>query len=313
MYASALKKKPEFDLAQFNKKPVSISHFRINKNYENNNVVMNNKTVIHDSNVTSDGFKRIDIPDTLDINSLANVAAEQLVSFKGKVMNLTGPKTFQTQKGNFRKQEGFVIDQTASMRIVLWGDYVNELHEDATYNFTGLQLKQVDAEKYVNTPKGNYFKYEETTAFEEPLPGIQDLSMMRNIDITVDIIGVTSVTKYHACRACNRKLSMLNDSTKVGTCTHCKMMQKSTSETANWFAKLYMQESSNAVNKLTLTANNFILTKMPDFAHLDFHLTTVEQMIEHLLNITAMPITYDPTSRKILDINVEAPVEDELQ
>ena len=137
--------------------------------------------------------------------------------------------------------------------------------------------------------------------------------MMRNIDITVNIIGVTSVTKYNACRACNCKLSMLNDSTKVGTCTHCKMMQKATSVTANWFATLYMQESSNAVNKLTLTANNFILTKMPDFAHLDFHLTTEEQMIEHHLNITATPITYDPTSRKILDINVEAPVEDELQ
>ena len=146
-------KKPEFDLAQFNKKPVSISHFRINKNYGNDNVVMNNKTVIHDSNVTSDEFKCIDIPDTLDINSLANVAAEQLVSFKGKVMKLTEPKTFQTQKGNSRKQEGFVIDPTASMRIVLWGDYVNGLHEGATYNFTGLRLKQVGGEKYVNTQK----------------------------------------------------------------------------------------------------------------------------------------------------------------
>ena len=88
---------------------------------------MNNKTVISDSILKEEEFKRIDIPDTLDINSLNKVAPEQLVSFKAKVVNISGTKQFQTLKGQFVKQEGFLFDPTGSIRIVLWGDYVGQL------------------------------------------------------------------------------------------------------------------------------------------------------------------------------------------
>ena len=92
----------------------------MNNNFGNDNVVMNNKTQIGDSTLTEKEFKRVDIPDTLDIISLTNVAPEQLVSFKAKVVNLGGVKHFETQKGTFTKQEGFLIDPTGSTRIVLW-------------------------------------------------------------------------------------------------------------------------------------------------------------------------------------------------
>ena len=60
-------KKSEFDFAQFNKKPIVLKNFKVNNNFGNDNVVMNNKTQIGDSTLTEKEFKRVDIPDTLDI------------------------------------------------------------------------------------------------------------------------------------------------------------------------------------------------------------------------------------------------------
>ena len=300
-------KKSEFDLAQFNKKPIVLKNFKVNNNFGNDNVVMNNKTQIGDSTLTEKEFKRVDIPDTLDIISLTNVAPEQLVSFKAKVVNLGGVKHFETQKGTFTKQEGFLIDPTGSTRIVLWGDYVGQLQQDMTYSFSGLRLKQIDGEKYVNTPKGNYFKFEISTAFDQTLPEVENVSQMINIDVTIDVIGVTSLTKSHSCRACKRRLDIPNEKSVYGKCSNCKMRQKVSAATASWFTKLYVQESCNRNNKLALTANSFILSKIHSLGDLDFHLVTEDEMMERLLDITSLSITYDPTNKKVIDVaeNIE--------
>ena len=79
------KKKSEFDLAHFDTKPVALKNFKIKNNYGNDNIMMSNKTLNSDSILKEEEFKRIDIPDTLGINSLNKVAPEQLVSFKPKL------------------------------------------------------------------------------------------------------------------------------------------------------------------------------------------------------------------------------------
>ena len=257
-----------------------VRNFKINKNYGNDNVIMNQRTVITESTMNNEEFQCIDVPDTLDIASFSNVAPEQIVSFKAKIVNLSGEKKFDTQKGCFVKQEAFAVDPTGTIRIVLWGDYVNQLKQDVTYNLTGLRLKQADGEKYVNTPKGNYFHFKETADFPNELPNAEDVPVLRNIQITANVVGVTSLTKFHCCSACNRKLSLENASSKIGQCTHCKMTQKVANASTNWFVKLFIEESTKLSNKVTLTATQFQPRKFKKRAHVDFHLATEETITE---------------------------------
>ena len=230
------------------------------------------------------------------------VAPEQLVSFKGKVVNISGTKQFETQKGHFIKQEAFLIDPTGSIRIILWGDYVGQLQEAATYAFRGLHLKQVDGEKYVNTPRGDYFKSEVVAPFEDTLPQVENVSRMKNVDMTVDVIGVTTLTKSHCCRACGRKLQVQSDKNSYENCSNCKMRQKISASTANWYTKVFVHDCSNASTKLSLSVNTFILKKVTQLAHLDFHTATEYDMMESLLYITALQLTYDLITKKIVDI-----------
>ena len=221
---------------------------------------MNNKTVISDSILKEEEFKRIDISDTLGINSLNKVAPGQLVSFKAKVVNISGTKQFQTQKGQFIKQEAFLFDPTGSIRIILWGDYVGQLQDAVTYAFSGLRLKQVDGEKYVNTPRGDYFKSQLVAPFEDTLPQVENVSQLKNVDMTVDAIGVTTLTKSHCCKACGHKLQIQSDKRSYGSCSNCNMGQKISASTANWYTKLFVHDCSNASTKLSLSANSFTLS-----------------------------------------------------
>ena len=279
-----------------------LKNFKTKNNYGNDSLIMNNKTLISDSIVKEEEFKRIDIPDTLDINSLNKVAPEQLVSFKAKVVNISGTKQFRTQKGHFIKQEAFLIDPTGSIKVILWRDYVGQLQEAATYAFSGLRLKQVDGEKYVNTPRGDYFKSEVVSPFEDTLPQVENVSQMKNVGMTVDVIGVTTLTKSHCCRACGRKLQIQSDKSSYGNCSNCNMRQKISASTANWYTKVFLHDCSNPSTKLSLSANTFVLMKVTQLAHLDFHTATEDDMTESLLDITALQLTYDPITKKIVGI-----------
>ena len=201
-----------------------LKNFKIKNSYGNYNIIMNNKTVISDSILKEEEFKRIDIPDTVDINSLNKVAPEQLVSFKAKVVNISGTKQFQTQKGQFVKQEGFLFDPTGSIRIVTVGRLCGQLQEAVTDAFSALRLKQVDGEKYVNTPRGDYFKSQLVAPFEDTLPQVENVSQLKSVDMTVDVIVVTTLSKSNCCRACGHKLKNQSDKSSYGSCSNCQLV-----------------------------------------------------------------------------------------
>ncbi len=75
----------------------------------------------------------------LSVTSLASlnqVSAEQLVTVKAKVAKVSGSKKISSQRGSsghLTKQEIVIVDSTASMKVILWEQFVDCLEVDQTY------------------------------------------------------------------------------------------------------------------------------------------------------------------------------------
>lgn len=63
---------------------------------------------------------------TFQHTTLQKIVAEQLVSLKAQVVQLSGVKILHTQhNGTLKKQEALVRDAASSTKIDLWENYVN--------------------------------------------------------------------------------------------------------------------------------------------------------------------------------------------
>ena len=95
---------------------------------------------------------------TVPISSLAQVAAEQLVTVKAEVTHVSGVKKIPTLRhGVLSKQEVTIRDPTSSIKVILWESWVNSLQSNTTYLLQNLKVKTNKNERYLNTKKMKSF------------------------------------------------------------------------------------------------------------------------------------------------------------
>ena len=87
------------------------------------------------------------------IASLSEVAPDQLVAIKGCVTHLSATKSVVLQGDPVRKQECYLSDPSAYIKLILWGKHADTIEENGTYFFNKVRLKVAKGERYVNTPK----------------------------------------------------------------------------------------------------------------------------------------------------------------
>lgn len=78
----------------------------------------------------------------ISLSAIHNLAGEQLISIKGQTTSISGVKIITTQfSGKTKKQELIVRDNTAWVKVVLWGNHVDSLQLNKTYIFKNLRVK----------------------------------------------------------------------------------------------------------------------------------------------------------------------------
>ena len=110
-----------------------------------------------------------------NISSLQKVAAEQVVSIKAEVVQISGSKFIHTQRyGSLKKQEVIIRDNTSCTKVVLWEEYVDCLEINKTYLLCNLRVKGNKSEKYLNNAKTEKFTFKETEPFTQPLVQVHE-------------------------------------------------------------------------------------------------------------------------------------------
>eukprot|EP00794_Sanderia_malayensis_P013244 gene13244-14604_t len=165
----------------------------------------------------------LDTSDTLQISTLSNVALEELVTLKGCIKKLSAVKKIHTQRGPLNKQEGYLVDPSGYIKIVFWEDQVLTVQEGNTYYLTQLRVKKMNNELYVNTAKSGS-TIEEVSAYEEPLPEINDIDSLTSITTSAEIMVVISINNYKSCYICSRRVT-LHDQQLIANHAKCPLRQ----------------------------------------------------------------------------------------
>ena len=287
-------KKGTLDALSEQKSPVKIKKFSISNRYGRDDVVINNNTTTTPSTAT---FDYVSQDDVITINSLRQVVPEQLVCIKGNIVQLTSTKTVVLQTSHVKKQEGYIADPTGYMKIILWGSHTDAVEEGLTYVFNKLRVKVSQNQMYLNTPK----QEEEcviTSAepFTKPLPSIDEQSTTK--DIVASIVGVYGINKYKACHMCSKKVTTKE---KLSTCDNCKLSQKTSMCTTQWFLRICAETKCRPVENIRLTLYNDVATKLFGLCKLEGELTE-DNIIESILELDDVTILYDTQSHKLIDI-----------
>lgn len=148
---------------QNEKSPVKITKYRTSNKYGREDIVIEKTTIVNTINAeNAPEYKELDLSPVPTITSLNQVSAEQLVTLKANVAKVNGSKIITTSSRNptsqLKKQDVIIVDPTASMRLILWEEYIDCLETNKTYLFKNLRLKQDSAgNKFLNTPKSDMF------------------------------------------------------------------------------------------------------------------------------------------------------------
>ena len=102
------------------------------------------------------------------------------------------------------------MDPTASMKVILWEQFIDCLEVEQTYILKNLRLKQDGGSKYLNTPNSDMFSFEKVEEFIEPV--VENVQVLSTLDVFVSLLEVESNSAYHACRKCGKKTSSKNNS-----------------------------------------------------------------------------------------------------
>ena len=294
-------KKSQFDLAQATLNPVMIDKYRVNMRAGQENIIFDCSSILRDSTIDRTTFQPTVVPDNLTISQISQVAPEQIItSLKAKLVALKPTKRFQTAKGHFTKQEGYIADPTGTFKIIFWGDYCDQLTESTTYVLKRLRLKTMDGQLYLNTPKGDLFSFNTAEPFVEELPQVDHLDSLNIVTSFISVLGVTSVTKLLLCISCKKKVDIHNP--RTAQCSSCGMKQKLSSAVIHWFVKLYCQHCEEQDIQIHLTCTHFTLQNFPQLADVDFCSITEEELTDELLLVDSVKVTYDKFDKKIIDV-----------
>ena len=218
-------KRTTLEKHQADKSPVKISNIKFSSNYGKENVVDQSSKI---STIDDVGFQYTQMapPSVISLLALNQVSSEQLVTSKAKAAKVTGLKKTTTSRNpnsQLMKQELVIVDPTASVKVILWEQFVDCLKEGQTYVFKNLRLKcENNGSMYLNTPKSNEFSFEECQEFAETV--VADVQLVSSVEVCASIIGVESISTYQACLKCGKKAVAARG--KLLKCESCHMLQK---------------------------------------------------------------------------------------
>ena len=288
--------KETLDALSEQKSPVKIKKFSISQRYGRDDVVINKYTTITPSTTT---FDYVSQDDMITINSLRQVAPEQLVCIKGNVVRLSSTKTVVLQTSHVKKQEGYIADPTGYIKIIFWGSHTDAIEEGLTYVFNKLRVKVSQNQMYLNTPKQeDECVITSAEPFDKPLPTVEEQSTTK--EIVASILGVYGINQYKSCRSCSKKVTV---KANLSFCEHCKLSQKTSKCSTQWFLRLYVETTSRPVENIRLTLYNDVANKLFTLCNLEGE-PTEDQIIESILELDDMKIVYDAQSHKLIDIEL---------
>ena len=241
----------------------------------------------------------------VNILSILNLAPEQLILVKGKVLKMSGVKIQTTRFGKLQKQDVIIADSTAHIKLVLWGEYVNTLQLNKTYTLKNVRVKPTRFEHFLNTPKNEDFNAVEATEYTTPVVEYED-EVDTTCMINATILGVKQASKALCCSGCQKRdVEIINPNKAICRSHSCQLQQRPSSCTTHWALRLLLKPdkgSKNILLRLDHNATEALLHVLhPNY---QLGLATEDEIVVTLLENyqTSFAFTYDSLTSQVSSI-----------
>lgn len=202
-----------------------------------------------------------------------------------------------------RKQKVMLRDPSGTMKLILWGKYVDLLVVNETYKLENLKLKVYNEQRYLNTPKDEQFICSETDQFQQQLP--EPGQVIDTPSITGVVSGIKDITNMRACTSCGKKVIPYQSSETLGQCEGCNLIQILASCDVHWSLRLLLKASDGSKRVISVYNKQLLQLLNVLVVNLELNSVTEEQLTVALLqNNTELCISYNPSNNKMLDVQI---------
>eukprot|EP00794_Sanderia_malayensis_P008386 gene8386-9285_t len=264
-------KKRCFEEASFKKSPVKIKKFMKDKAAHSTDIIMNEKVIVQE--LPSLNFECHDlVPKELNIQKLAEVSPQQMVTLKAKVCNLQKETTIlQYSKNPLKKRDGLLVDPFGNIKIVFWK--------------MTLML----------------WRKERPVEFEEDLQYPQTLPQeMITATVTGEIIGIQKCVLNFCCFKCSKVIPDCSGSTLV-QCKHCHMKQKTKNCNKQWYMNAVVGDEDK---KVSLNFYHDIVITLLGIVKPDADVHDEEEASDLFFSMSSITCLYNESTRAVQSVDI---------
>ena len=240
------------------------------------------------------------------LHKVASLNDKQIISVKGAVTLCPEYVQQVTTKNGATiniLDRCVITDNTATVRLVLWGHTVNEVTNHASYIITNVRVKNFDSTNYLTTISSTVIT---TTEDRFPLPTAQAFNDF--FDPTTIFVRQISLVdnfkRWFSCTNCARSLSQPTSITTTATakCPSCKATQRISSCNTKTSVRIAVRRDNNN-DLIWLTAFNPIFKQMLEHPPGDVSLQSPEEEIySQLFKLENFTVEYSEASSVIKNI-----------
>ena len=206
------KSKKRTALEELNMSPVKITCFR--KNMKSGDYIMDHDTVI--SPETQLDFQPLNMQE-LKLKDVEKCAIESMITVTAKVRS----KSTITKKNGLPYQVIAVSDDSASIRLILWKDYVNSCEQSKTYVFSNIKVKR--DKEYGHVFLGTAYGNDTIITEAEDIGKVSTAESSSMVQVgekhyTGDVVSIGRITRLIQCANCPKKVEKVDG---LYTCVPC--------------------------------------------------------------------------------------------
>ena len=151
------------------------------------------------------------------VENVTTAKVQQQVNLKGRITFQGNNETLIAKEKTLKKQEAYLTDYTASIRLVLWEDDIKKVTSGQSY-----QLMKVRVRLYNDAPYVTLNKQSTINPAQLKVTGSDDQEAKSEHELKTVLLpadGVQSITRYLSCNSCKTRIEEKDK--KVLKCAQC--------------------------------------------------------------------------------------------
>ena len=238
-------------------------------------------------------FPKQELPTTFNVSTAKSIAPGQEITLSAKIVHLYPPKTVGAK--NLKLQNGIVADPSGTIKLNLWGGFVNTVTKGDTVKFINVRVyrDKVNNELSISTMKSGT-TIEIAPPFKEALP----ITVLESSTVEGELIGIDKLTDYLACSRCNKKID--TNQPNFIECTNCHFKQKKSHCKTHCFAQVVIEDKETN-DRLNLTMFDEVIEQVFTIVNgpQPNNVYTPSSIESALYNLPIVSVTYNKKNRII--------------